>query len=54
MGAHLARLELQVVLAQLVNRLEQVELVGEVRRLRSSFVGGLKSMPIRYKLRPSR
>ena len=54
MGAHLARLELQVVLAQLVRRLEHVELAGEVRRLRSSFVGGLKSMPIRYKLRPSR
>jgi cytochrome P450 len=54
MGAHLARLELQVVLSQLVKRLEHVELAGEVRRLRSSFVGGLKSMPIRYKLRPSR
>jgi len=54
MGAHLARLELQVVLAQLVKRLEHVELIGEVRRLRSSFVGGVKSMPIRYKLRPSR
>ena len=54
MGAHLARLELEVVLGQLVRRLEHVELAGEVRRLRSSFVGGLKSMPIRYKLRPSR
>ena len=54
MGAHLARLELEVVLGQLVRRLEHVELAGEVKRLRSSFVGGLKSMPIRYKLRPSR
>ncbi|HXZ86029.1 MAG TPA: cytochrome P450, partial [Myxococcota bacterium] len=54
MGAHLARLELQVVLSQLVSRLEAVELAGPVRRLRSSFVGGVKSMPIRYRLRPSR
>jgi cytochrome P450 len=54
MGAHLARLELEVVFGQLVSRLEEVELVGPVRRLRSSFVGGVKSMPIRYRLRPSR
>jgi len=43
-----------VVFGQLVSRLEEVELVGPVRRLRSSFVGGVKSMPIRYRLRPSR
>ena len=54
MGAHHARLELEVVFGQLVSRLEEVELVGPVRRLRSSFVGGVKSMPIRYRLRPSR
>ena len=54
MGAHLARLELEVVFGQLVSRLEEVELVGPVRRLRSSFVGGVKSMPIRFRLRPSR
>lgn len=53
MGSHLARLELEVVFQQLVSRLEEVELVGPVRRLRSSFVGGVKSMPIRYKLRAS-
>jgi len=54
MGSHLARLELEVVFGQLVSRLQDVELVGPVRRLRSSFVGGVKSMPIRYRLRPSR
>lgn len=52
MGANLARLELEVVIGQLVERLEEIELVGPVRRLRSSFVGGVKSMPIRYRLRP--
>jgi cytochrome P450 len=54
MGANLARLELEVVLEQLVARLEEVELAGPVRRLRSGFVGGVKAMPIRYVLRPSR
>jgi len=54
MGANLARLELEVVLQQLVARIEEVELAGPVRRLRSSFVGGVKSMPIRFRMRPSR
>ena len=54
MGANLARLELEVVIQQLVDRIEEVELTGPVRRLRSSFVGGVKSMPIRFRMRPSR
>jgi hypothetical protein len=28
-------------------------LAGPVERLRSSFVGGIKHMPIRYKLKPA-
>ena len=51
MGANLARLELEIVIGQLAERLEEIELAGPIRRLRSSFVGGVKSMPIRYKLR---
>jgi hypothetical protein len=27
-----------------------VELAGEIERLRSSFVGGIKRVPIRYRL----
>ena len=52
LGANLARLELRVLLRHLVDRLEHVELAGEPVRLRSSFLGGIKRMPIRYKLRP--
>jgi len=51
LGSNLARLELVVIYEQLMQRLETIELAGEVRRLRSSFVGGIKSVPIRYKLR---
>lgn len=51
LGANLARLELRVVFRQLAERLEQAELAGSIARLRSSFVGGIKSMPIRYRLR---
>ena len=51
LGANLARLELQVMYRQLVERLEKIELAGPVQRLRSSFVGGIKNVPIRYQLR---
>jgi cholest-4-en-3-one 26-monooxygenase len=50
LGANLARLELRVLFRQLAERLEKVEPAGAVSRLRSSFVGGIKAMPIRYRL----
>ena len=52
LGAHLARLELRILFRQLAERLLEVELAGPVERLRSSFLGGVKHMPIRYRLRP--
>jgi cytochrome P450 len=54
LGANLARLELQVMFRQLTERMETVELAGPIERMRSSFVGGIKHMPIRYKMRPRR
>jgi cholest-4-en-3-one 26-monooxygenase len=54
LGANLARLELEVIFRQLVDRFEHFELTGEVERLRSSFVGGIKHMPVRFELRRSR
>jgi cholest-4-en-3-one 26-monooxygenase len=53
LGANLARLELAVIFAELAKRLDHAELAGPVERLRSSFVGGVKHMPIRYKLKPA-
>jgi cholest-4-en-3-one 26-monooxygenase len=52
LGAHLARLELQVVLQRLAERVERIELAGDMQRVRSSFVGGIKHMPVRWSLRP--
>jgi cholest-4-en-3-one 26-monooxygenase len=51
LGAHLARLELQVVLTRLAERIVHVEPAGEMQRVRSSFVGGIKHLPIRWALR---
>ena len=54
LGANLARLELRILFRQLAERLVDVELAGPVERLRSSFLGGVKHMPIRLKLGPPR
>ncbi len=53
LGANVARLELNVMFRHLVQRMEHVELSGPVERLRSSFLGGVKHMPIRYSLQPA-
>lgn len=53
LGANLARLELRVVFRHLAARLEHVELAGPVERLHSSFLGGIKRMPLRWRIRPA-
>jgi cholest-4-en-3-one 26-monooxygenase len=51
LGAHLARLELRHAFAQLRARLESCEPGGPVERVRSSFVGGIKRAPMRWRIR---
>lgn len=52
LGGNLARMELQIMFRQLIERLETAELAGPIQRMRSGFVGGIKHMPIRYKMCP--
>ncbi|MGI5167793.1 cytochrome P450 [Spirillospora sp. CA-253888] len=47
LGAHLARLELRVLLETLLDTMPNIEPSGNVRRLRSSFINGVKEMPVR-------
>jgi cytochrome P450 len=54
LGAHLARLELRALFAQLRERLVSIERAGPVARIHSSFIGGVKRAPIRWELRPER
>jgi cytochrome P450 len=49
LGANLARLELNVMFEEIVRRVREPELAGDVVRLRSNFIGGIKRMPIRFK-----
>ena len=50
MGANLARLELRVMLRQLASRFRELRPAGPIERLRSSSTGGVKAMPIHYRL----
>jgi len=52
LGANIARLELEVIFRELMKRVEYIESTGPLQRLRSGFVGGIKHMPVRMKLRP--
>ena len=47
LGAHLARLEIAMLVEELVKRVDEVELAAPPRRLRSNFTNGLKRLPVR-------
>ena len=48
LGLHLARLEMRILFEELLDRLDTVELAGEPKRASSTFVGGLKTLPLRF------
>ena len=47
LGRHLAKLELEMMLEALARKVDKVELTGPVDRLRSNFINGIKSMPVK-------
>jgi cytochrome P450 len=49
LGLHLARLEMRILFEVLLDRIEAIEPAGEARRSTSTFVGGLKTLPIKIK-----
>jgi cytochrome P450 len=51
LGAALARMEVNSFFAELVPRLKSIELTGHPQHVATTFVGGLKHLPIRYSLR---
>ena len=54
LGRHLAGLELRVLFSTLADRMPDIELAGEPRRLRSNFINGIKEMPVRFTPSPAR
>ncbi len=48
LGSHLARMELQIMFAEIIKRLPDIEPAGPPRLLRSNFIDGIKEMPVRF------
>lgn len=51
LGQHLARMEMAALYREMLARVDHVELNGEPAYSQSTFVGGLKSLPIRYRMK---
>ena len=51
LGASLARMEMNSFFSELIPRIKSIELAGEAQIAASTFVGGIKHLPIRYSLR---
>jgi len=50
LGQHLARLEMRIFFEELLGRLAWIEIAGKPRRSASVFVGGPKTLPVRFKM----
>jgi cytochrome P450 len=50
LGQHLARMEMTALYKELLRRVDHIELAGEPKYIHSTFVGGLKTLPIRYRM----
>jgi cholest-4-en-3-one 26-monooxygenase len=48
LGSHLARLELKVIFEEIVKRVHEPRLDGELKWMRSNLISGVKSMPISF------
>jgi cytochrome P450 len=48
LGQHLARMEMRIMMEELLPRLKSLELAGDPARVESVFVGGLKRLPLRF------
>jgi len=46
LGNSLARLEIQIMFEELIPRISAIRLAGDVPRVRSNFVNGIKSLPV--------
>jgi cytochrome P450 len=51
MGNALARMEIRLMFTELIPRLTSIELNGEVTRVRSNFINGIKKFPVRVQVK---
>ncbi len=47
LGNNLARMEIRLMFSELLPRLKSIELTGDIKRVRSNFVNGIKAFPVK-------
>lgn len=47
-GMHLAKQELRIMLEELLPKIESIELTGPTKVIQTTFVGGMKNMPVKF------
>ncbi len=48
LGANLAKLELEIIFAEILSRMSDLEKAGDAEMLRSNFIGGVKRLPVTF------
>ncbi|MDX1450269.1 MAG: cytochrome P450, partial [Acidimicrobiia bacterium] len=48
LGSHLAKAEIGAIIGETINRLPDIRLNGDVARLRSDFINGIKHLPVAF------
>ncbi len=48
LGANLARMEIRVMFEEILKRMPDIRQGGEVKRLRSNFINGIKHLPVQF------
>ena len=48
LGSNLAKLELEIIFAEVLNRMPDISSTGPAEMLRSNFIGGVKHLPVRF------
>ena len=51
LGSHLAKLEIKALFAELLSRVDRIELAGEPQLMHSTLVSGPKKLPVRFRMR---
>ncbi|MGH6993786.1 MAG: cytochrome P450, partial [Caulobacteraceae bacterium] len=49
LGQHIARIEIDAMLSEVLSRMDEIELAGPVEWLPSNFISGPKTMPVRFR-----
>jgi cytochrome P450 len=52
LGQHIARIEIDAIITEVLARMDKMEVAGEPEWLPSSFISGPKKMPVRFKPGP--